>query len=464
MKFNKSFISLFLLFIFMPSVFSFNWNPWSEPVNEILITDDYSTPSTHTSFIVGTTIENDDSFNLLAFINIDTSFGVLQYNVVRSAGIYEYLGNGFSVSTGIKCNRNEAVRFTYCDNKNSKSSCKKDIFDNMWQVKSSSDFMNFADFYTSNTDGFYYTYSCYDIGATDRFETEKAYLYQNKCTDYDGSNGKGIDYKTELLCLDKLKKIEENKNSKSCDYKLLSETACVGDRVYQLERQSDCSEEFTKNVKFCYNGCGEGSCKAESIQSCDLKPKGYVCKGNVLYQEIQTTACIDELDFVKVCDNSCSDGACSEKPIQTVGGDDEDGETEGDDEPFCFFNCDENEPLETTELLTCNLCLNGGAIQKTQFNVTIGTTCASKLMAEVTDFTYVQACSDGYTESQQRTNKCWIENPKSLQDYTNVTYDISKVTLDEACEAEGLFSTATIEGLGFFGTIWNWIKSLFGGN
>lgn len=433
MKFNKSFISLFLLFIFMPSVFSFNWNPWSEPVNEILITDDYSTPSTHTSFIVGTTIENDDGFNLLAFINIDTSFGVLQYNVVRSAGIYEYLGNGFSVSTGIKCNRNEAVRFTYCDNKDSKSSCKKDIFDNMWQVKSSSDFMNFADFYTSNTDGFYYTYSCYDIGATDRFETEKAYLYQNKCTDYDGSNGKGIDYKTELLCLDKLKKIEENKNSKSCDYKLLSETACVGDRVYQLERQSDCSEEFTKNVKFCYNGCGEGSCKAESIQSCDLKPKGYVCKGNVLYQEIQTTACIDELDFVKVCDNSCSDGACSEKPIQTVGGDDEDGETEGDDEPFCFFNCDEKpavieEPEPTTLFEISMICYE--YVEGKVYNLIDAKLPIGKTEKEICEPLGLLTFDERIAELEK--------------------YDIEKQDIEEE--------------LGFFGTIWNWIKSLFGGN
>jgi len=271
--------------------------------NELTVLNDTTAPPNHKNFLsFNYYINTETTPTQFVFVsdkstNLDNFFGANSYEYVRSAGIQYYKGNDYSLLAGKGCERQQLIRFVFCDNAFDKSKCKTDIFQNLWLVNSLNDYPNFKEFYTGDGDGFYYSYSCYEKeeykAITVADDVEKKYLYDGKCISSKDSNWKkGTNYNTARECLNKLAEQLEEESQQTCSKKEYNEFVCKTNNVYQKERLTDCSIGFTEFVKRCDYGCEGGECKEMPQKVCNYEEfNDFKCIDNIKYQKIQERDC-----------------------------------------------------------------------------------------------------------------------------------------------------------------------------
>lgn len=275
---------------------------------ELTVLNDTTAPPNHKDFIGYNYYENTEIAQKQQFVfvddpssNINNYFTKSLYEYKYSAGIQYYKGNDVSLLAGRSCDQQQLIRFSFCDNAYDKSKCTTDIFDNLWLVNTFNDYPNFAEYYTGDNDGFYYTYSCYEReeykAITVDDSVEKRYLYNDKCISADDPNwSKGDNYNTEDECLKALMLILEAKQDEakdeSCTSKVYDEFVCKTNNLYQKERLTDCSIGYTEFVKRCDYGCSDGSCDSAPLSTCDyIEYDEFKCIGDVEYQKVQNRDC-----------------------------------------------------------------------------------------------------------------------------------------------------------------------------
>jgi hypothetical protein len=290
--------------------------------DELEVLPDYTAPPHHKDFISYNLYENTQG-NKQQFVfvsdassNVVNYFGQFAYDYISSAGIQYYKGNDYSLLVGKACSQQQLIRFVYCDNAYDKSKCTTDIFKNLWLVNSYNDYPNFAEYsFTGDTNGFYYTYSCYEKdeykAITNNDAIERRYLYDGKCISAQDSNwAKGQNFNTEKECLAELKRqLETEASTTTCTYKTYSDYVCKTNNLYQKERLTNCDTSYTKFVKRCDYGCENGACKPQPSTTC-------------VYEEYQDFKCIGDVQYQKVQERDCSIGytlpvgACGDTIVQ----------------------------------------------------------------------------------------------------------------------------------------------------
>jgi hypothetical protein len=330
-------------------------------INENVVNGDLTPPPNHKDFIGYRFFENLEELPIsFTFVDeetrlIDNYFTASQYTYKRSSGVLFYKGLPESTVTGGLCNEQELIRFTYCDN-SLKSSCKEDIFANLWLVNSARDYPDFNGYNPAGkfNNAFFYTYSCYESekykAITVPDDVEKRYLYNNQCINAKDSNFlKGTNYATEFKCLEALKIKIETEQENVCTARTYDSFVCNNDRVYQQERQTDCTIDFTEYVRRCYYGCDGGECLPKPEQTCT-------------YQEFDTFKCIDDIKYQLVRERDCSEdytnpiGACDIPPVTP---------------PV-------TPPIDKEETITCDACkfTDNLWFKGVKVNVSIGSECS----------------------------------------------------------------------------------------
>lgn len=302
---NKKYITIGIVILFLFSIIGYFF--YSDNSNqELFVSGDISRPPTHYDYISFGNPNLDGGF-LQAFTFVQeevalSDYVFTDYKYKKSVGIAYYKGNKESLVIGKSCETSDLIKFTYCDNSYDKSSCKADMFDLFWYVNYNGEYINLKNYYTGNSDGFYYTYSCYE---SDRYkyisvpdDIEKKYLYERTCINEENPNYKnGVNYGTETNCLEALEIIiideSNNVDDKQCDYKLYSnDFVCIGNNIYQKERQLDCRSDYTKYTEKCFYGCSNGDCLPEPQKTCSYEEfDNFKCINGIKYQEVQERNC-----------------------------------------------------------------------------------------------------------------------------------------------------------------------------
>lgn len=157
-------------------------------------------------FALSSNILNPNKVQEFNFIGPTSSQAYLYSKMYDSPYIYKH-SPGQNYYMGSRCTEGQLILFTFCDSSNDKSTCKTNMFDNLWQVHSRNNYPIAKDFYIDDMD-FYWSYSCYKAYTT-YSDIEKNYLYNGQCVGYDVSLGKGEKFETQKYCLSALEDQKE---------------------------------------------------------------------------------------------------------------------------------------------------------------------------------------------------------------------------------------------------------------
>lgn len=189
-------------------------------------------------------VKNEDSGNFFSFVDFSSSLAPLSFEKTRDSPYVYHKPKNLDWKIGGACNVGEAIVFKECSDPNDKSSCERNLYDEVWQVHSTGDYPNVNDYYTGDME-FYFAYSCYDPKMSFADTFERKYLYNGQCVGYQDSDGRGEEYSTEKYCLDAL---EDQREEQQEQEKARQEEL----RLDNLEEQcEDNGGDFNRNRERC---------------------------------------------------------------------------------------------------------------------------------------------------------------------------------------------------------------------
>lgn len=160
-------------------------------------------------------LNNQNSNQAFVFTNDLSS----SYKTVDYKNTYGPFHKGMSSSSqlvGANCNIGDYVRVLQCtgtSSLNTPTDCSKDLFDNMWYISKTNDYLNFDNFYTKNLD-FDYVYNCYQFDGKANTLQEPSCVSGNSCVTKDvaGTNARCFQYQQQ--CLDYINTVSNYKTNK----------------------------------------------------------------------------------------------------------------------------------------------------------------------------------------------------------------------------------------------------------
>lgn len=206
-----SIISVFVLFIVGALLFSYFTAPESEDTLQRF--DAFGESPVPSSFItIAKSLINPTIAQQFTFVNVDTAQALYYQKTTDPPYVWEHTP-GKNVITGGKCAVGEVILFKFCTQPNNKASCFANMFDQLWQVHESGDYLVMTEYYI-NDKQFYYSYTCYEPYEIFPDDFERGFLDGNVCVGAKDASSNAVDYGTELKCLEALdKKIQAEKDS-----------------------------------------------------------------------------------------------------------------------------------------------------------------------------------------------------------------------------------------------------------
>lgn len=264
-------IAVFAVFIVFVAAMMFIPNKIVISENDTFLEVAGNIPIHGQSFSAFSPVLNPSFGQSYTFVDVKASDASSFTKKLEASGIF-YKPKGVQVITGNRCEVGDLVRFVICDNQNSKASCTTDMFTEMWQIQSTSDYLNTKDFYVHDLE-LYYTYSCYKADEIYADDFERSFLYEGKCQSRADTNGRGKDYGTEKFCLEALAEIEEAQIQEEEEDRQQQIEVQLREQEEQKREQNEQSGNTCSGGSVYAKDSASGYCQKFS-QKCDV-PTGW---------------------------------------------------------------------------------------------------------------------------------------------------------------------------------------------
>lgn len=232
---------LVLILVVLGGIFYPNFTQ-KQTVNEdmFFLTDKGNIPTgDFTGF--GSYLNNEMKLQPLDFVSGTSSkLAPLSYKKLYDAPGTYFKPKDYNVVMGAKCSEGDLIRYMICDGVD-KSTCKTDMFIELWQVQKPGNYLESTKFYIDDLE-FRWSYTCYQALASYVPVEENSYLDGLKCVKKSSASSTAKNYETEKLCLDALSdKIAQQKAEEQLKQEIANERlTCVNNGGTYFESSRNC--------------------------------------------------------------------------------------------------------------------------------------------------------------------------------------------------------------------------------